>query len=78
MFSNIPQKEGTKKFLEALDNQNLREEPKLPTAFLMTLLTFFLTFNVFIFNGRHFIQVICIGTCIGTSAEPLPASLWAG
>ena len=51
LYSNIPLKEGMDKFKEALENPKLRPQPKLPTSFLMTLLSFVLLFNVFIFNG---------------------------
>ena len=64
------------KFGEALDNPNLRPQPKLPTTFLLTLLSFVLFFNVFIFNGQHFLQLI--GTAMGTRVVPTFACIFMG
>ena len=36
-------------FRQALNSSRFRPDPKLPTEFLMTLLFFVLTFNLFVF-----------------------------
>ena len=76
LYPNIPLQEGMEKFREALDNPNLRPQPKLPTTFLLTLLSFVLFFNVFIFNGQHFLQLI--GTAMGTRVAPTFACIFMG
>ena len=76
LYSNIPLEEGMSKFKEALDNPKLRPQPKLPTSFLMTLLSFVLFFNVFIFNGHHFLPLI--GTAMGTRVAPTFACIFMG
>ena len=76
LYSNIPQQQGMEKFREALDNPKLRPQPKLPTVFLMMLLSFVLTFNVFIFNGHHFLQRI--GTAMVTRVAPTFACIFMG
>ena len=76
LYSNIPLKEGMQKFQEALDNPRLRPQPKLPTTFLMTLLSFVLMFNVFIFDGQHFLELI--GTAMGTRVAPTFACIFMG
>ena len=76
LYPNIPLKEGMEKFKEALDNPKLRPNPELPTTFLMTLLSFVLFFNVFIFNGQHFQQLI--GTAMGTRVAPTFACIFMG
>ena len=76
LYPNIPLKEGMEKFKEVLDNPKLRPNPELPTTFLMTLLSFVLFFNVFIFNGQHFQQLI--GTAMGTRVAPTFACIFMG
>ena len=76
LYSNIPLEEGMSKFKEALDNPKLRPQPNLPTSFLITLLSFVLFFNVFIFNGQHFLQLI--GTAMGTRVAPTFACIFMG
>ena len=76
LYSNIPLKEGLEKFKEALDNPQLRPQPKLPTTFLMTLFSFVLLFNIFIFNNQHFLQLI--GTAMGTRVAPTFACIFMG
>ena len=51
LYSNIPQEEGMRVFREALNSSRFRPEPKLPTEFLMTLLMFVLTCNLFVFDS---------------------------
>ena len=49
-------------------SSRFRPEPKLPTEFLMTLLMFVLTCNLFIFNSSFWLQIH--GTAMGTREAP--------
>ena len=57
LYSNIPQEEGMRVFREALNSSRFRPEPKLPTEFLMTLLMFVLTCNLFVFDSSFWLQI---------------------
>jgi len=73
LYSNIPQKEGMEVFRRALDS---RPAPRLPTGFLMTLLGFVLTLNLFVFDASFWLQVQ--GTAMGTRVAPTFACLFMG
>ena len=58
LYGNIPIEEGEKAFEEKIRDKDFRPDQRVPTLLLMTLLHYVLTFNVFIFNGIHYIQDI--------------------
>ena len=63
-------------FREALNNSRFRPEPKLPTEFLMTLLMFVLTCNLFVFDSSFWLQIY--GTAMGTRVAPTFACIFMG
>ena len=74
LYSNISQEEGMEVFRRALDT---RQAPRFNTQFLMTLLGFVLTLNLFVFDSTYWRQVY--GTAMGTRVRPrLPACSWGG
>ena len=76
LYPNIPQEEGLKAFEEKISDREFRPDQLIPTSFLMTLLTYVLTFNIFIFNGVFYIQQW--GTAIGTRIAPTYANIFCG
>ena len=76
LYTNIPQDQGMQVFREALNSSRFRPEPKLPTEFLMTLLMFVLTCNLFIFNSSFWLQIY--GTAMGTRVAPTFACIFMG
>ena len=76
MYNNIEHQEGMDCFREALNSSKFRPNPILPTEFLMTLLLFVLTMNVFVFNGSHYHQLW--GTAMGTRVAPTYACIFMG
>ena len=76
LYTNIPQEQGMQVFKEALNSSRFRPEPKLPTEFLMTLLMFVLTCNLFIFDSTFWLQVY--GTAMGTRVAPTFACIFMG
>ena len=55
--TNIPQDQGMQVFRDALNSSRFRPEQKLPTDFLMNLLMFVLTCNLFIFESSFWLQI---------------------
>ena len=76
MYNNIGHEEGMESFRKALNNSRFRPNPILPTEFLMTLLMFVLTMNLFIFNGYYYHQLW--GTAMGTRVAPTYACIFMG
>ena len=76
LYPNIPQEEVERAFEEKIKDPNFRPDKRVPTAFFMTLLHYVLTFNIFIFNGSHYIQEW--GTNIGTKLAPTYANIFMG
>ena len=76
LYSNIPQDEGMKAFEEKISDRNFRPDQRVPTWLLMLLLKYVLTFNIFIFNGIHYIQEW--GTATGTRVAPTYANIFMG
>ena len=76
LYSNIPQQEGMNVFRKALNNSSFRPNPKFPTGFLMTLLGFILTLNLFVFDSAFWLQVQ--GTAMGTRVAPTFACIFMG
>ena len=76
MYNNIGHEEGMKAFRDALNSAQFCPNPVLPTEFLMTLLRFVLTMNVFIFNGSFYHQLW--GTAMGTRVAPTYACIFMG
>ena len=76
MYNNIGHEEGMDCFRKALSSSKFRPNPILPTEFLMTLLMFVLTMNVFIFNGSYYHQLW--GTAMGTRVAPSYACIFMG
>ena len=71
LYTNIPIREGINVFRTFLDKRN---NPSIPTSFLITLLTLVLTCNIFVFNSDFYLQLI--GTAMGTRAAPTFACLF--
>ena len=71
LYSNIPHKEAIKQVTEALDS---RKDKSVPTSFLTTLMMFILSFNVFRFDSKLFIQLI--GIAMGTRSAPTIANIF--
>ena len=71
LYNNIPHEEGIQCMKEAL---NEREDQTIPTLFLITLLTLTLTWNIFEFGLKTFIQLI--GTAMGTRVAPTYANIF--
>ena len=71
LYNNIPHEEGIQCMKEALDK---REDQTIPTLFLITLLTLVLTWNIFEFGAKLFIQLI--GTAMGTRVAPTYANIF--
>ena len=61
LYTNIPQDEGIEAVREVLLE---RENPEVPTDFLIRLLEIVLKYNIFEFNSELFLQLI--GTAMGT------------
>ena len=61
LYTNIPQDEGIEAVREALLE---RENPEIPTDFIIRLLEIVLKYNIFEFNSELFLQLI--GTAMGT------------
>ena len=76
LYSNIPQEEGMRVFREALNSSRFRPEPKLPTEFIMTLLMFVLTCNLFVFDSSFWLQIY--GTAMGTRVAPTFECIFMG
>ena len=76
LYGNIPQEEGEKAFEEKIKDKDFRPDQRVPTLLLMTLLHYFLTFNVFIFNGIMYVQEW--GTATGTRVAPTFANIFMG
>ena len=57
-------------FRDALNSSRFRPEQKLPTDFLMNLLMFVLTCNLFIFESSFWLQIQ--GTAIGMGVFDMP------
>ena len=76
LYTNIPQEEGMEVFRQALNSSRFRPDPKLPTEFLMTLLFFVLTFNLFVFDSSFWLQIY--GTAMGTRVAPTFACIFMG
>ena len=76
LYTNIPEGESIQVFRDALNSSRLRPEPKLPTEFLMTLLMFVLTCNLFIFDSSFWLQIY--GTAMGTRVAPTFACIFMG
>ena len=55
LYTNIPQEEGLDCVREALYSRN---EPKVPSEFILRLLEVVLKHNIFEFNNELFIQLI--------------------
>ena len=60
LYTNIDQTEGLEAVKEALEERN---EKKVPTNFINSLLQIILMFNLFEFNSEYFLQLI--GTAMG-------------
>ena len=75
-YTNIPQGQGMEVFRQALNNSRYRPDPKLPTEFLMTLLLFVLTYNIFVFDSSYWLQIY--GTAMGTRVAPTFACIFMG
>ena len=76
LYPNIPQSEGKQAFEDKISDPTFRPDQRVPTLLLMTLLHYVLTFNIFIFNGIHYIQEW--GTSIGTKIAPVYANIFVG
>lgn len=75
LYPNIPQTEGMKAFYEKINDSAFRDQ-STPSYFLMLLLQCVLQFNVFVFNGLHYLQEW--GTAIGTRVAPTYANIFMG
>ena len=75
LYPNIPQNEGMFAFREKISDPIHRDQT-IPTFFLMGLLDIVLTCNIFVFNGRYYIQEW--GTAIGTRVAPTYANIFMG
>lgn len=75
LYPNIPQDEGMFAFLEKIRDPKFRDQT-VPTLFLMDLLHIVLTCNIFVFNGRYYLQEW--GTAIGTRVAPTYANIFMG
>ena len=73
LYTNIPHEEGIEACREAWDS---RENPTIPTSYLVELLTHVLKLNNFEFNGEHYLQVN--GTAMGTRMAPSYANIFMG
>lgn len=62
-------------FLEKIRDPKFRDQT-VPTLFLMDLLHTVLTCNIFVFNGRYYLQEW--GTAIGTRVAPTYANIFMG
>ena len=71
LYSNIPQAEAVEHMREALDS---RSDKSAPTDFLIILLQFILTMNIFQFDRKFFIQLI--GIAMGTRSAPTIANIF--
>ena len=71
LYSNIPQAEAVEHMREALDS---RSDKSVPTDFLIILLQFILTMNIFQFGRKFFIQLI--GIAMGTRSAPTIANIF--
>ena len=71
LFTNIRHKDG----LEAMkDNLNLREEKKVPTDFLISLMEIILKHNIFEFDESYFKQEV--GAAMGSKPVPSYANMF--
>jgi hypothetical protein len=73
LYTNIPVDDGLNVFEKFL---NIRQDKSVSTSFLMTLLKYVLTCNIFIFNNKFYWQKI--GTSMGTKVAPTYACLFMG
>ena len=71
LYTNIPQDEGLNCVKETLDERN---NPVLPTEFIIKLLELILKNNIFEFNSEYFIQLI--GTAMGSKPAPSYANIF--
>ena len=72
MYTNEPLEEGLRAFEEKM---NQREDQTVPTWYLVKLMRFVTTSNVFVFDTKLFIQLL--GVAMGSCSSPtLPASSW--
>ena len=65
LFTNIPQDEGLECTRQALDERN---NPEVPTGFILRLLEIVLKYNIFEFNSKLFMQIV--GTAMGSRPAP--------
>ena len=75
LYPNIPQKDGMEAFKEAISDPKHKVEQGL-INFLITLMQFVLSFNIFTFNDLLYIQKW--GTAIGTKVAPTYANIFMG
>ena len=71
LYTNIPQEQGIEAVREALFK---RDNPKVPTEFIVRVLEIVLKSNIFEFNSELFIQLI--GTAMGSRPAPSYANLF--
>ena len=73
MYGNIPINEGLEALQEKLDS---RQNPDIPTQFILELAELVLRNNVFEFDGKFYQQLI--GTATGTRMAPTFANIFMG
>ena len=73
MYTNVPLEEGLRSFEAAM---NMREDQTIPTEFLVRLMRFVCTSNIFVFDRKLFLQLL--GVAMGSRSSPTFPCIFMG
>ena len=73
MYTNVPLEQGLHAFEASM---NMSEDQTIPTEFLVRLMEFVCTSNVFVFDNRLFLQLL--GVAMGSRSSPTFACIFMG
>ena len=73
MYTNVPLEEGLRSFETAM---NMREDQTIPTVYLVRLMRFVCTSNIFVFDRKLFL--LLLGVAMGSRSSPTFACIFMG
>ena len=73
MYTNVPLEQGLLAFQAAMDK---REDMTIPTEYLVRLMKFVCTSNIFVFDTKLFLQLL--GVAMGSRSSPTFACIFVG